>query len=70
MVQWLRLHAPNAGDMSSIPGYGTKIPYASQLGQKKEKKKSSNLWLPVAESWGEGELFEGSRKVQIYSYKY
>ena len=39
MVQWLRLHAPNAGDMSSIPGYGTKIPYASQLGQKKGKEK-------------------------------
>ena len=22
MVQWLRLHAPNAGDLSSIPGQG------------------------------------------------
>ena len=25
-VQWLRLHAPNAGDPSSIPGQGTR-PY-------------------------------------------
>ena len=28
MVQWLRLLAPNAGSMSSIPGWGTKIPHA------------------------------------------
>ena len=26
-VQWLRLHTPNAGDMGSIPGQETKIPY-------------------------------------------
>lgn len=38
--------------------------------EKKEKKKSSNLWLSEAEGWGEGELFEGSLKVQIYTYKY
>ena len=24
MVQWLRLHAPNAGDPGSIPGQGTR----------------------------------------------
>ena len=24
MVQWLRLHAPNAGGMGSIPGQGTR----------------------------------------------
>ena len=28
VVQWLRLHAPNAGDMGLIPGQGTKIPQA------------------------------------------
>ena len=39
MVQWLRLHAPNRGDMSSIPGYGSKIPHASQHGRKKGKEK-------------------------------
>ena len=33
VVQWLRLHAPNAGDTGSIPGWGTKIPHAAeQLG--------------------------------------
>ena len=29
-VQWLRLRAPNARDMSSIPGQGTKIPHITQ----------------------------------------
>ena len=38
-LQWLRLHAPNAGGMGLIPGWGTKVPHASQrwCGQKKEK---------------------------------
>jgi len=31
VVQWLRLHASNAGDAGSIPGQGTKILYAVQL---------------------------------------
>jgi len=30
VVQWLRPHASNAGDVGSIPGQGTKIPYAMQ----------------------------------------
>ena len=34
MVQWLRLHASNAGGTDSIPGQGTKIPQAAQHGQK------------------------------------
>ena len=29
VVQWLRLHTPNARDPGSIPGHGTKIPYAT-----------------------------------------
>ena len=33
VVQWLRLHASNAGGMGSIPGQGTKIPHAAQCGQ-------------------------------------
>ena len=24
MAEWLRLHAPNAGDLGSIPGQGTR----------------------------------------------
>jgi len=30
VVQWLRLHASNAGAADSIPGEGTKIPHARQ----------------------------------------
>ena len=33
-VQWLRLHAPNAGGPGLIPGWGTKIPHAAQQGLK------------------------------------
>ena len=33
VVQWLRLCAANAGDMGSIPGQGTKIPYVVQGSQ-------------------------------------
>ena len=31
MVQQLRLLAPNAGDIGSIPGQGTKMPHAPAL---------------------------------------
>ena len=34
VVQWLKLHISTAGDMSSIPGQGTKIPHAVQHDQK------------------------------------
>ena len=33
-VQWLRLHASNAGILGLIPGQGTKIPHATQHSQK------------------------------------
>ena len=38
-VQWLRLHASDAGGAGSIPGQGTKIPHAARRGQKKKEKK-------------------------------
>ena len=40
MIQWLRLYAPNAGGMGSIPSWRNKILHATQDGQeiKKEKK--------------------------------
>ena len=44
-VWWLRLWASNAGGMGSIPGWGTKIPYAVWHDQKKK-----NLSLFVS-SW-------------------
>ena len=37
VVQWLGLRTSTAGDMGSIPSWGTKIPHASQRGQKKRK---------------------------------
>ena len=37
-VQWLRLHASNAGAAGSTPGQGTKILHASWRGQIKKKK--------------------------------
>ena len=44
-VQWLKLHASNAGDTGLIPGWGTKIPYAMQRGQKENK--TNNAKAPV-----------------------
>ena len=37
-VQWLRLHASNAGAVGLIPGWETKIPHVMQHGQKIKKK--------------------------------
>ena len=39
VVQWLTLHAANAGGMGLIPGQATKIPHAMQCGQKIKKQK-------------------------------
>ena len=47
VVQWLRLHASNAGDAGSIPGQGTKILFlilflaAKNKNSLKKKKKAS-----------------------------
>ena len=42
-VQWLRLHASNAGGAGLIPGQGTQIPHTSRSSQKKkERKKLTN----------------------------
>ena len=38
VVQWLQLCASSAGGLSSILGWGTKIPQAVRCGQKKKKK--------------------------------
>ena len=44
MIQWLRLHAPSAGGLGSIPGEGTKIPHAAQHGQKKKTIRNLESW--------------------------
>ena len=41
-VQWLRLCAPSAGGMGSIPGRETEISHAVQRGQKPKKSSKSN----------------------------
>ena len=38
VVHWLALHAFNAEGLGSIPGWRSKIPHTTQLGQKKEKE--------------------------------
>ena len=35
---WLRLHVSNAGGVSWIPGWGTKIQHAVWYGQKEKKR--------------------------------
>ena len=42
MLQWLRLHSPNAENSGSIPGQGTKFPQASWHNQTKKKKLKQN----------------------------
>ena len=37
VVQWLRLHTPNTGDLGSILGQGNKILHAVQHGQEINK---------------------------------
>ena len=37
LVLWLRLHTSNAGDAGLIPGWETRIPFATWCGQKKLK---------------------------------
>ena len=36
-VQWLGHFPSIAGGMGSIPGWGTKVPHATQCGKKKKK---------------------------------
>ena len=43
VVQWLRLHASNAQDMSSIPGWGSKISQAVWCHQKMKNSVEDNI---------------------------
>ena len=58
VVQWLRLHASNAGGAGSIPGRGTKIPHTAWHGPKIKKTKKTtkqstvSLGSPVCRLWG------------------
>ena len=63
VVQWLRLHAANAGGTGSIPGGGTKIPHAAWCGQKVKKKKKvgrdlENKFMAAGQGQGRGGRIE------------
>ena len=47
MLQWLRLCISPAGGVVLIPGWGTKIPHATQPKMKKKKKKKTNHLLYI-----------------------
>ena len=51
VVQWLRLHAPKAGGLGSIPGRETRIPHAAWHSLKKKKKEAA-LCQPSAKCKG------------------
>ena len=66
-MQWLRLRASNAGGVGLIPGWGTKVPHAARLGQKKKKKKRNeyiSVRIPATRKileyniWGAKEWFQ------------
>ena len=58
VVQWLRLHAPNAGGIGSIPG--GEIPHACMpLGMAKKKKKTINARMDVTTNVTDMEKNEG-----------
>ena len=44
LIQWLRL-IPNAGGMGSIPGQGTKIPYAHGTAKKKKREEEEVCYI-------------------------
>ena len=48
VVQWLKLHNFDAGDMGSIPGWETKIPHAVRHGQKTNKQTNKPRRFPMA----------------------
>ena len=63
MVQWLRLHIPNAGDMGSIPGPVSKIPHATQQSPKNKKQKG---WI-VASVYHNMPTEIGINNLQLYT---
>ena len=50
VVQWIRLHTSSVGDTGSIPSQVTKIPHATQCGQKKKKILSQHSYIKLAQN--------------------
>ena len=64
-VQWWRHCVSTAGDMGSIPGWGTKILHAVWSGQKKKtRKKKKNYQKTCLNPW----LFENLQAALPYDY--
>ena len=64
VVQWLRLCASVAGNMDSIPGWGTKIPHATCLGRK--KKKSPVCVCPCVCLWSNPDSKRVLNRVRLF----
>ena len=62
-VQWLRLHASNAGGTVSIPGWGTEIPHGVWHSQKNHKQTHGYREQTSGYQWGErsGEGYDRGR---------
>ena len=43
-LQWLGLHTSTAGDVGSIPAWGTRVPYATRCQPKKNKYVEWEIW--------------------------
>ena len=64
VVQWLGFTPSNAGDMSSIPGRGTGIPWALQHSQKKKIAALGNYWTKLTSK--KQSVFEGQVKLRTW----
>ena len=65
MAQWLRIWASTAGDLGSIPSWGTKILHAMQYSQKKKKKDAYRDRLIKECPWSLETLWE---RKEIFSF--
>lgn len=55
MVKWIRLCTSNAGDVSSIPGWGTKIPHVAWDSQQQQNENKDNITERSLQGiWNEG----------------
>ena len=48
VIQWLRFHSSNTGGAGSIPGQGTKFPYATQCSKKMKEGKNDKRDKPTS----------------------
>ena len=67
MTQWLRLYSSTAWGTGSIPGWGTKIPYAMCHGKKKQNQKNyKTLMEKIREQNNRQYFMFMDKKIQYY----